>query len=60
MRVDEAFVFGAVAGAVAVWLWGRKLEEGLEQTTRDVRTKAADAIQVVEDKIRPSPLAFEA
>jgi len=39
MRCDEAFVLGAVTGAVVVWLWGRKLADRLAETTDAVRTK---------------------
>jgi hypothetical protein len=52
MRRDEAFLLGAMTGAVVVWLWGAKLENRLE--TRRVRTKAADAIQAVEVTVRPA------
>lgn len=54
MRCDEAFVLGAMTGAVAVWLWGRKIEDRLAEQTRAIRTKAADGIQAVEETIRPA------
>ena len=41
MRASKAFVLGAIMGA-AVWLWGRDIEEYVEDKTRGVRTKAAD------------------
>jgi hypothetical protein len=55
----KAFVLGTVAGAVAMWLWGRQIEERLGAKTRELRTAAADSIQIVEETIRPetSPTA---
>ena len=37
---QEAFVLGAIVGAAVVWLWGRGMEEYVEERTRGVRTKA--------------------
>jgi membrane protein DedA with SNARE-associated domain len=54
MRRDEVFILGAMTGAVAVWWWGRKIEDRLAEKTRAVRTKAADGIQAVEETIRPA------
>jgi hypothetical protein len=50
MRTSEAFVLGTIMGGVAVWLWGREIEGYLGERTRGVRTKAADAMQAVEEK----------
>jgi hypothetical protein len=68
MRASGTFVLGVIAGAAVVWLWGRELEEYLEEQTRGVRTKAAEGVQAVEEKvsealragqeaIRPAPAA---
>ncbi len=54
MRADEAFILGAMTGAVVAWLWGKKIEDGIGAKTRRVRTKAADGIQAVEERIRPA------
>ncbi|HMH50044.1 MAG TPA: hypothetical protein VK548_07405 [Candidatus Acidoferrum sp.] len=54
MRCDEAFVLGAMTGAVAVWLWGRDIEDRLAKTTHAARTMAADGIQAVEATVRPA------
>ena len=54
MRRDEMFILGAMTGAAAVWLWGRKIEDRLAEKTREVRTMAADSIQAVEETIRPA------
>lgn len=36
-------------GAAVVWLWGREMEEYLEERTRGVRTKAAEGVRAVEE-----------
>ena len=54
MRRDEAFVLGAMIGAVVVWVWGRNIEDRITEKTRAIRTKAADGIQAVEETIRPA------
>jgi len=50
MHTSRAFVLGAIVGAAVVWLWGRKMEEYLEEKTRGVRTKAAEGVRAVEEK----------
>ena len=50
MRASEAFVFGTIIGGMAVWLWGREIEGYVGESTRGVRTRAADALRVVEEK----------
>ena len=54
MRIDEAFALGAMTGAVVVWLWGKKIEDGLGEKARRIRTNAANRIQAVEERIRPA------
>lgn len=50
MRTSEAFVFGAIIGGIAVWLWGREIEGYFGEKTRGVRARAVDALRVVEEK----------
>ena len=50
MRTSEAFVFGAIIGGIAVWLWGREIEGYVGEKTRGVRARAVDALRVVEEK----------
>jgi hypothetical protein len=50
MRASEAFVFGTIIGGMAVWLWGREIEGYVGDKTRGVRTRAADALRIVEEK----------
>ena len=49
MRTSETFVLGAIMGAAVVWLWGREMEEYVQERTRGVRTKAAENIRAVEE-----------
>lgn len=50
MRTTEAFVLGAIMGAAVVWLWGRDIEEYVEEKTRGLRTKAEEGLRAVEEK----------
>ncbi len=49
MRSSEAFVLGAIVGAAVVWMWGREMEEYVEERTRGVRTMAAEGVGAVEE-----------
>ena len=49
MRTSKAFVLGGIMGAAVVWLWGRQMEEYVDEKTRGVRTKAADGVRAVEE-----------
>jgi hypothetical protein len=50
MRISGTFVMGAIMGAAVVWLWGREMEEYVEEKTRGVRTKAAEGVRAVDEK----------
>jgi gas vesicle protein len=50
MRTSRAFVLGAIMGAAVVWLWGREMEEYVEEKTRGARTTAAEGVQAIEEK----------
>ena len=50
MRTSWVFVLGTVMGATAVWLWGREIEEYVEEKARRVRSKAAKSVRAVEEK----------
>jgi gas vesicle protein len=50
MRTAGVLILGAIMGAAVVWLWGREMEEFVEDRTRGVRTKAAEAVRAVEEK----------
>jgi hypothetical protein len=42
------FIAGAIAGGVAVWMWGDDARDALAEKTRGVRTRTADQIQAVQ------------
>jgi hypothetical protein len=42
------FIAGAIAGGLAVWIWGGELGHYLAARARGVRTKTADQLQVVQ------------
>jgi gas vesicle protein len=50
MRTAGVLILGAIVGAAVVWLWGREMEEFVEDRTRGVRTKAAEAVRAVAEK----------
>ena len=43
------FVMGAIAGAIAVWVWHDEIQQYMEQRTSVVRSKAADQLRVVQE-----------
>lgn len=42
------FIAGAIAGGLAVWMWGDDLGDYLAERTRGVRARTADQIQLVQ------------
>ena len=50
MRTSRVFVLGAIMGAVVVWLWGREMQEYVEEKTRGVRTKTVEGVRSIEEK----------
>ena len=50
MRTSRAFVLGAILGATVMWLWGREIEQYVEEKARGVRTKAAEGVRAVEEQ----------
>jgi ElaB/YqjD/DUF883 family membrane-anchored ribosome-binding protein len=44
------FIMGALAGALAMWYWGEDVRDYLDNKTRDVRDKAVEKLQTVEEK----------
>jgi hypothetical protein len=48
MRTTAALALGAIIGAAVVWLWGREMEEYVEERTCGVRAKATEGVRAVE------------
>ena len=44
------FMMGALAGALAMWYWGDKIRGYVDSRTRDVRDKAVQKLQTVEER----------
>ena len=44
------FILGAVAGSLAMWLWGNELRHYAETGTRAIRERTADTLQAVDTK----------
>jgi len=44
------FMMGALAGALAMWYWGDKIRGYVDSRTRDVRDKAVQKLQAVEER----------
>ena len=44
------FIVGVVAGALAAWYWADDIRQ-LETRTRRMRSKAADALQAVDERV---------
>ena len=50
MNQVKVFILGTIAGAIAVWLWGREIEGYVGEQTRGVRTRAAEGMRAVDEK----------
>jgi hypothetical protein len=49
--VMKSFLFGAVVGAAAMYYYGRDIKRYVDETTRDVRAKAAGTLVNVAETI---------
>ena len=49
MRISKVFVLGAIVGAGVMWLWGRQVQECLQESTRGLRTRAARGVRAVDE-----------
>jgi len=44
------FMMGALAGALAMWYWGEEIRGYIDSRARDVRDKAVEKLQTVEER----------
>ena len=51
MRIDEAFVLGAMTGAVVVWLWGKKIQDGIGEKTREILVQHVNRLSAALDRL---------
>ena len=49
MRTSRFFVLGAIVGAAVVWLWGRGMEEYVEEKAERVLDRGGDALHRIDD-----------
>jgi hypothetical protein len=42
------FVVGAIAGSLAMWMWGEDMRRYMNTHARSARTRAADTLKAVE------------
>jgi gas vesicle protein len=49
MRSSETFVLGAITGGIIGWVWGKEIGDYVGETTRGVRTKAAEGLRAVDE-----------
>lgn len=47
----KAFLIGAITGGAAVWLWGDRLRDRLDDMTSDVRRRAASRLERAADTL---------
>jgi hypothetical protein len=45
------FLAGAMAGALAMWIWGDELRDYLTEQSRHARVKTAEQIEAVQQQI---------
>jgi hypothetical protein len=50
--VIKSFFVGAIAGGVAVWLWGDQMRKMLDEATSGVRTRSAERLHGVADTLQ--------
>lgn len=48
----KSFVAGAIAGGVVMWFWGDQVREVLDEATTGVRTRTAEQLQGVADRVQ--------
>jgi hypothetical protein len=50
--VIKSFLAGAIAGGVVMWLWGDQIREALDEATSGMRTRTAEQLQGVADRLQ--------
>jgi Cu/Ag efflux pump CusA len=50
--VIKSFLTGAIAGAAVMWLWGEQIRDAVDEATSGVRTRTADQLQGVAEKLQ--------
>jgi len=50
--VIKSFLAGAIAGGAAMWIWGDRIRNTIDQATSGVRTRAAEQLHGVADTLQ--------
>jgi hypothetical protein len=50
--VIKSFLAGAIAGGAAMWLWGDRIRDAVDEATIGVRTRAAEQLQGAAETIQ--------
>lgn len=53
------FILGAIVGGAAVWYYGPRLREYVDDASRNVRTRAADTLQSAAETLQSAKQAVE-
>ena len=48
----KSFLAGAIAGGAAMWIWGDRIRNAIDQATSGVRTRAAEQLHGVADTLQ--------
>ena len=48
----KSFLAGAIAGGAAMWIWGDRIRNAIDQATSGVRTRAAEQLHEVADTLQ--------
>ena len=48
----KSFLAGAIAGGAAMWIWGDRIRDAIDQATSGVRTRAAEQLHGVADTLQ--------
>ncbi|HSE92339.1 MAG TPA: hypothetical protein VLF19_03465 [Methylomirabilota bacterium] len=54
-----SFVIGAIAGGVAVWYYGPRIKDYVDETSRTVRSRTADTLQSAAETLQSAKQAVE-
>jgi hypothetical protein len=57
--VIKSFLTGAIAGAAVMWLWGEQIRDAVDEATSGVRSRTADQLQGVAEKLQSAADAVD-
>ncbi|MGH7391087.1 MAG: hypothetical protein ACREM3_16760 [Candidatus Rokuibacteriota bacterium] len=54
-----SFVIGAIVGGAALWYYGPRLKDHVDETSRTVRSRTADTLQTAAETLQSAKQAVE-